>query len=186
MRRVLYMHGIRIKCEGDKDIIYVYNMFGFYICARAYIGTSGIVKQVGGRAANSIAIKSFNLFRFSCKRRVSAAARSSKKRLLASITRERTAVAAATVVATAAAMLDQKDTWQRLYFRWPLLTSRHHRNPHVAVKTLIYIFRRIDINSRRPFVGITSNYLSECIHIHLQILPMYKSLKSSRLRLDHK
>lgn len=45
-----------------------------------YIGTSGIVKQVGGCAANSIAIKSFNLFRFSCKRRVSAAARTSKKR----------------------------------------------------------------------------------------------------------
>lgn len=58
--------------------------------ARVYLGTSGIVKQVGGRAANSIAIKSFNLFRFSCKRRVSAAARGSKKRFLASITRERT------------------------------------------------------------------------------------------------
>lgn len=44
----------------------------------------GIVKQVGGRAVNSIAIKSFNLFRFSCERRVSAEA---KKRLLTSITR---------------------------------------------------------------------------------------------------
>lgn len=71
-------------------IICVHDIFRFYthifIYARAYIGTSGIVKQVGGRAANSIAIKSFNLFRFSCERRVSAAARSSKKRLLASIT----------------------------------------------------------------------------------------------------
>jgi len=78
------------------------------------------VKQVGGRAANSIAIKSFNLFRFFCKRRVSAVARESKKRLLASITRERTAVAA---------MLDQKDTWQRLYFRWLLsIYTMHHRD----------------------------------------------------------
>jgi len=34
-----------------------------YVYARANIAASGIVKQVGGCAANSIAIKSFDLFR---------------------------------------------------------------------------------------------------------------------------
>jgi len=131
----------------------------FSQCIHVYIGTSGIVKQVGGCAANSIAIKSFNLFRFSSKRRVSAAARGSKKRLLASITRERTA---------AAAMLDQKDTWQRLYFRWPLSTSYHCTHPQPPA------MHRQDFNRLKSRCG--ELWGGSILHPHLQ---PYLSSKSS-------